>query len=208
MEIDDYERQTGLLEKFLENGDKTAFRKMLNMNLTTSSAEKKKETEMKRKLFFHSFKNKKPSYYFNNINNNFNLNSNNHSIFNPNEINSFKLDFHNIIQDPEFKDKCMRGNYKWAKMKFELMKANLAKRKGISIENFQMPKIFNKKRYNMEMNGKFVMERNGFTSNNKENYNMNNMMNKDVNTFKVKNSEYVKRSTSQKPVNSGINFHM
>ena len=208
MEIDDYERQTGLLEKFLENGDKTAFRKMLNMNLTTSNTEKRKENEMKRRLFFKSFKNRKPAYYYNNINNHFHLNSHNQSIFNPNEINSFKIDFHNIIQDPEFKDKCMRGNYKWASMKFQQMKANLAKRKGIAIENFQMPKIYNKKRYNMEMNGKFVMEHNGHPPNNKENYNMNTMKNREINPLKMRNSEYIKRSTSQKPITPGINFHM
>ena len=208
MEIDDYERQTGLLEKFLEKGDKSAFRKMLNMNLTTSNIEKKKEAETKRKFFFKSFKNKKPSYYYNNISKNFHFDSYSNSIFNPNEINSFKLDFHNVIQDPEFKDKCMRGNYKWGSMKFQQMKANLAKRKGIPIENLQMPKIFSKKRYKMEMNGKFVIEHSGHSSNNKENHTLNNMMNRDINPFKMKSSTFIKRSTSQKPINNCINFHM
>ena len=43
-------------------------------------------------------------------------------------------------------------------MKFQMMKANLAKRKGIPIEELKMPKIWSKKKStNLEMNGNFVM---------------------------------------------------
>ena len=75
------------------------------------------------------------------------------------EISNFKLDFHNVLQDPEYRDKCMKGNYKWASMKFQQIKSNLAKRKGISIENFQMPKIYSKKSFNMEMNAKLILNK-------------------------------------------------
>jgi hypothetical protein len=34
MDLDDYEIHSDLVERFILNGDKTAFRKMLNMNLT------------------------------------------------------------------------------------------------------------------------------------------------------------------------------
>ena len=159
MEIDDYEIHSDLVEKFLLNGDKIAFKKMLNMNLNNNNnkLEKQKENLMKKLQFMKSMKpTKKHSYY-----NHFYLNQfgdNNHNTFKHGDINSFKLDFHNFYQDPEYKDKCMKGNYKWANMKFQMMKANLAKRKGIPIEELKMPKIWSKKKStNLEMNGNFVM---------------------------------------------------
>ena len=176
MEIDDYEIHTDLVEKFISKGDKTAFKKMLNMNLTNNNnkLEKQKENLIKKQQFMNSMKQKKPSYYYNNLHiNHFN---DNYKAFNPNEINSFKLDFHNLLQDPEYKDKCMKGNYKWGNMKFQMMKANLAKRKGIPIEELKMPKIWSKKKSsNMEMNGNFII------NNNIDNYKKFNSMNIKVN---------------------------
>ena len=45
MDIDDYDIHSNLVEKFIINCDKSAFRKMLNMNLnsTTTKQEKQKE---------------------------------------------------------------------------------------------------------------------------------------------------------------------
>ena len=84
------------------------------------------------------------NYYNNNYNNN----------FKQGDISNFKLDMHNFIRDPEYQNKCMRGNYKWANLKFQQMKVNLAKRKGIPVEDLKMPKIWTKKKsINMEMNG-------------------------------------------------------
>ena len=166
---DYYERQTELLEKFLSKNDKTSFMKMLRMNINTSADKEKEKNHKKHLEFMKSMKNKHPGHiydYFhmkqhtyNNINNNndlFNYNNN----YNENHINNFKLDFHNILQDPEYKDKCMKGNYKWGSMKFQMMKLNLAKRRGVSIDNLHMPKITDRKKNNMEMNGQFIMSNN------------------------------------------------
>ena len=84
----------------------------------------------------------------------------NYKTFKPGEINNFKLDLHNFLQDPQYKDKCMKGNYKWVNMRFQMMKANLAKRKGISVDELKMPKIWGKKKSsNMELNGNYIMNK-------------------------------------------------
>ena len=70
------------------------------------------------------------------------------------------MDFHNILQDPDYKDKCMKGNYKWGSMKFQMMKLNLAKRKGIPLDDFEMPKIADRRKNQMEMNGHLVINNN------------------------------------------------
>ena len=166
MEIDDYEIHSDLVEKFLLNGDKIAFKKMLNMNLNNNNnkLEKQKENIIKKLQFMKNLKQKKPSYY-----NHFHLNQfggNIHNSFKPDEINRFKLDFHTYFQDPEYKDKCMKGNYKWGNMKFQIMKANLAKRKGIPIEDLKMPKIWSKKKSsNLEMIGNSVMNNKKYRKN-------------------------------------------
>ena len=169
---DYYERQTELLEKFLSKNDKTSFMKMLRMNVSTSAEKEKEKNHKKRPEFMKSMKYKHPAHiydyfhmkqhtYSNTNNNNdlFNYNNN----YNENQINNFKLDFHNILQDPEYKDKCMKGNYKWGSMKFQMMKLNLAKRRGVSIDDLHMAKVGDRKRNNMEMNGQFVMSNNPLT---------------------------------------------
>ena len=163
MEVDDYEIHTDLVERFLINGDKVAFRKMLNMNLTSNNnnkIEKQKENLLKKRQFMRSMKQKRPSFYYNS---NFHLNNHfgeNYKTFKPGEINNFKLDLHNFLQDPQYKDKCMKGNYKWGNMRFQMMKANLAKRKGISVDELKMPKIWGKKKSsNMELNGNYIMNK-------------------------------------------------
>ncbi len=42
--------------------------------------------------------------------------------------------------DEENKNK-LKGNYEWASKKFKMMKFNLAKRKGVPFETFEMPKF-------------------------------------------------------------------
>ena len=172
---DYYDRQTELLEKFLSKNDKSAFQKILNMNITSNAErENKKEKFRNRSNLLKSMKTKPSSYYYehfhinnpqpnyNNINPNnsdlYNFNYNNN--FKDNQISSFKLDFNNILQDPEYKDKCWRGNNKWGSMKFQMIKLNLAKRKGVSIDNFQMPKLPERKSSQMEMNGHLVINSN------------------------------------------------
>ena len=62
MDIDDYEIHSDLVERFILNGDKTAFRKMLNMNLTSTNnnkAAKQKENLLKKKPIHEKLKTKK-----------------------------------------------------------------------------------------------------------------------------------------------------
>ena len=170
-----YDRQTELLEKFLTKNDRSAFQKILNMNILSNSDKEKERSKFRNKsLFLKSTKTKPSPYYYehfhmNNGQPNYNLNGNNNDLYNynnnykDNQISSFKLDFHNILQDPDYKDKCMKGNYKWASMKFQMMKYNLAKRKGIPLDNFEMPKITDRKKNQMEMNGHLIMSNNPLT---------------------------------------------
>ena len=171
---DYYDRQNELLEKFLSKNDKSAFQKILNMNITSNAErENKKEKFRNRSNLLKSMKTKPSSYYYehfhmNNPQSNYNISPNNSDLYNfnynnnfkDNQISSFKLDFNNILQDPEYKDKCWRGNNKWGSMKFQMIKLNLAKRKGVSIDNFQMPKLPERRSSQMEMNGHLVINSN------------------------------------------------
>ena len=167
---DYYERQTELLEKFLSKNDKNAFMKMLNMNVNPNADKEKENSQRRRPNFMKSMKNKSPTHMYdryhmkqyNNTNTNEDLFGYNNG-YKENQINSFKLNFNNIIQDPEYKDKCMKGNYKWGSMKFQMIKLNLAKRRGVSVDNLQMPKVADRKRNQMEMNGQFIMDNNPLT---------------------------------------------
>ena len=171
--IDDdyYERQSELLEKFLAKNDKNAFMKMLNMNVNPNADKEKENNQKRRPNFMKSMKNKSPTHIYaryhmrqyNNTNNNDDLFSHNNNHYKENQINSFKINFNNILQDPEYKDKCMKGNYKWGSMKFQMIKLNLAKRRGVSVDNLQMPKVADRKRNQMEMNGQFIMDNNPLT---------------------------------------------
>ena len=218
MEIDDYEIHSDLVEKFISNCDKVAFKKMLNMNLNnnTDKLEKKKENLIRKQEFLKSMRAKKPPLYYNN----FHLNyfSDDRRAFKPDELNNFKIDFHNILQDPEYKNKCMKGNYKWANMKFQMMKANLAKRKGISIEELKMPKIWSKKKTsNFEMNGnniindgklkslKSLNKKSNLREDNKNSYTINKYTTKMPN-INEKMKEYYKKQYSHKINNNGFNI--
>ena len=204
---DYYERQTELLEKFLSKNDKNAFMKMLNMNIIQNIDKEKENNHKKNPDFMKSMKNKKPSHYYdyfhlkqqtyNNDNDNDLFNNN----YKDNQINNYKLDFHNILQDPEYKDKCMKGNYKWGNMKFNMIKLNLAKRRGISIDNLQIPKVRERKRNGMGINGQFIINNNPLTQslNLGKNNNViginNNLRNK---MGKINQENKIKRHLSQK----------
>ena len=160
MEIDDYDIHSNLVEKFIVNCDKVAFRKMLNMDLnsTNNKIEKQRENIIKRQQFLKSVRTRIPQHpHFHKDN----YYSQNYNTFKKDEISNFRLDLHNFIRDPEYKNKCMKGNYKWATLKFQQMKVNLAKRKGIPVEDLKMPKIWtNKRNINMEMNGNSIKRNN------------------------------------------------
>ena len=171
---DYYDRQTELLEQFLSKNDKSAFQKILNMNIMSNTEKEKERGKFRnRSHLMKSMKTKPSPYYYQhfhmgngqpnynlNVNNTELYNFNNNNKFNENQISNFRLDFHNILQDPDYKDKCMKGNYKWGSMKFQMMKLNLAKRKGIPIDNFEMPKITERRKPQMEMNGRLVINDN------------------------------------------------
>ena len=170
---DYYDRQTELLEKFLSKNDRSAFQKILNMNIISNSDKEKEKGRFRNKSHLLKSMKTKPSPYYdhfhmNNGQPNYNLYVNNTELYNynynnnykDNQVSSFKLDFHNILQDPDYKDKCMKGNYKWGSMKFQMIKLNLAKRRGVSIDNLEMPKITERKRNHMEMNGHLIMDNN------------------------------------------------
>ena len=167
---DYYDRQTELLEKFLSKNDKTAFKKMLNMNINQNADKEKENYQKKRPDFMKSMKNKSPLHMYdryrmnqyNNTNTNDDLFSYNNN-YRDNQVSNYKLNFHNILQDPEYKDKSMKGNYKWGSMKFQMIKQNLAKRRGVSIDDLQMPKVADRRRNQMGMNGQFVMSNNPLT---------------------------------------------
>ena len=172
MDIDDYDIHSSLVEKFITKCDKNAFRKMLNMNLNSATAkqEKQKENFLKRQQFLKSMRTKAPQHSYFNIENHY---FKNYNTYKKDEISNFRLDLHNFIRDPEYQNKCMKGNYKWATLRFQQMKVNLAKRKGIPVEDLKMPKIWtNKKHFNMEMNGNEIKKSNTYENNSfKKNYN-------------------------------------
>ena len=147
MKYEDYDKQKMLFERFIENSNLKDFDKMKklsdNNNYRYSNSEKKKFNIRK---LFHSYKYINPAYGI------YKRTNKNHDDYNeikkdniPSEINDYKLDFRNIIIDPEYKNKCLKGNYKWGNMKFNMLKLNMAKRRGVSIENFKMPKYDNNK---------------------------------------------------------------
>ena len=202
---DCYERQTELLEKFLSKNDKHAFMKMLNMNIIQNTD--KENNHKKNQNFMKSMKNRKPSHYYDyfhlkqqTYNNN---NDNDNDLFNnnykDNQINNYKLDFHNILQDPEYKDKCMKGNYKWGNMKFQMIKLNLAKRRGVSIDNLQMPKVTERKRNSMGINGQFIINNNPLTQSlnfGRKNNGINNSLRNKMG--KINQENIIKRQLTQK----------
>ena len=208
MEIDDYDIHNNLVEKFIINCDKTAFRKMLNMNLNSTNIkmEKQKENIIKRQQFLKSMRAKIPQHPYFKMDNYYNKNYN---TFKKDDISNFRLDLHSFIRDPEYKNKCMKGNYKWATMRFQQMKVNLAKRRGIPVEDLKMPKIWtNKKNFKMEMDGNNIKRnRNSLKKydslNMRENTKNNYSLNKYTKALKrKKTAEGFKKILSDKESNS------
>ena len=213
---DYYDRQTELLEKFLSKNDRSAFQKILNMNILSNSDKEKEKGRFRNKSHLLKSMKTKPSPYYdhfhmNNGQPNYNLYVNNTELYNynynnnykDNQVSSFKLDFHNILQDPDYKDKCMKGNYKWGSMKFQMIKLNLAKRRGVSIDNLEMPKITERKRNHMEMNGHLIMDNNPLAKSvnltRKNTVNNNTIGNNyRIKLGKINSSDIIKRQATQK----------
>ena len=219
MRNEDYDTQKKLFESFIENSNLKDFDKMKKLsdnNYNYNHFNKNFDV----KNLFHSYKYENPSYeIFKKIKNinSFDNNSNENFIdlrnsYTPIEINNFKIDFRKIYIDPEYKNKCLKGNYKWGNMKFKLQKINMAKIRGISFEDLKMNKIDKnlKKMNTMEINGRMIIQNNNHHINNEyNNVNQNDNI-KEYNKKLIidtinKNSEFIKRKYSGKLNNKSFN---
>ena len=156
-EEDPEKKHHDLVENFLKHNDLRSFKKMFNDKPTiikkknTNTFKSKNSGNIQRKFTYN------PHYTENNYDNFY---ENYNKFQSDKDLENFHLDRYNNFADPEFKDKNMKGNYKWGQMKFERMKMNLAKRYGIDYQNFQIPKIYNiKKTTNVHINGDIIPER-------------------------------------------------
>ena len=128
-----------LLEKFLSKGDINSFRKMLNIE-TNPKPQKSKGINLIRSVKTN------PGYLYRKFHNDQNyVKTEDYSPLNVysgySKYENYSLDRKSPFKDPDYKDKCLKGNYKSYSMKFDTMKKNWAKRRGISYEHFQVPKI-------------------------------------------------------------------
>ena len=124
-----------LLENFLSNGNYSSFKKMLiiepkkknrlikskNSKLLSINKDYKKKTYSKTEnLSSPLIENEKNSNY---------------------GYKEMILERHLDYVDAKYRNKCLKGNYENYYMNYNHMKQNWAKRKGISYDNFQIPKI-------------------------------------------------------------------
>jgi hypothetical protein len=223
MKNEDYDRQKLLVERFIEQSNLKDFDRLKKLSDPNNSKyEKYRNKKFNAKKLFHSFKFSNQSYeIYKKLKNNSNRSKNHESSedkdngdeesYTPFEINNYKIDFRNVIFDPEYKNKCLKGNYKWGNMKFKLQKLNMAKRRGISFEELKLNKIDNnlKKKNTMEINGRLIIgekKNNIYCKNNKTEI-LNNNKNKKVNDIiNKKISDFIKRKYSGKKINK-IHYH-
>ena len=198
MKNEDYNKQSELLSQFLESSDVKTFNKMINNEHNNITQKQKRNNTFNQRQYYlyknnpfaseiyNKISNRINSKIYKSITNNENEYNDERDLYTPEEIGDYKLNFHDIIQDPQYKNKCMKGNYKWGNMKFKQIKANLAKRKGLNINEMQLPKIAsfkeNRKMNRMELNGKLIIDEGTKIENNDE---LNN--NKCNNVYKNKN---------------------
>ena len=127
-------RHLNYLENFLTKGNYNSFRKMLNLNPNKLKRNKNK-IFIKNKL--KKTKNKTHNY---SKTNNIQTLSSNEDLSNY-DYEPYFLKRHFDFVDERYRDKSLRGNYESYSMNYSKIKKNLAKRKGISYDNFQIPKI-------------------------------------------------------------------
>ena len=135
MEEDKNEKKhLNYLENFLTKGNYNSFRKMLNLNPN-------KLKRNKNKIFIKN----KPKLTINKTHNYSKTNDIQTSLLNEDVSNydyePYFLKRHFDFVDERYRDKSLRGNYESYSMNYNKIKKNLAKRKGISYDNFQVPKI-------------------------------------------------------------------
>ena len=123
------QQQKHLVDDFISNNNLRAFKKIFHT----------KTLPKPRKNFFLSGSYLKPSEVINRFRSQHRIMY--HSSNTSDTDDHYHINRYNFIDDPESKDKKMKGNYKWASQKFELIKMNWAKRKGIPFNEYQVPKI-------------------------------------------------------------------
>ena len=147
--------QKQLLENFITNNNISSFKKMLSFNPIKEKKQEQKKTQIKKSEKLRSNTLKQVNKYNNIISKN--------SLTQNNQLDTFKLNRYSIFNDPELKEKSMKGNYKWASMKFDIMKMNWAKRKGIAYDKFQVPKKENYiKRDSVKIDGGIINGNNNY----------------------------------------------
>ena len=209
MRNEDYDQQKILYERFIENSNLKDFDKMKKLSDNNYFYSNLNKKQFNIKNLFHGYLYNHPLYEIFNklkINKKDNFSSANvndlKDSFTPNEINDYKLDFNNIIYDPDYKNKCLKGNCQWGKMKFNMQKLNMAKRRGISFEDFKIHKIDKNlnKLNKMEINGRFIIG--NIYNNSYKNINkteINKEYNKNIIMDIInKNSDFIKRKYSGK----------
>ena len=127
-------RHLNYLENFLTKGNYNSFRKMLNLNPNKLKRNKNK-IFIKNKLKLT--KNKTHNY---SKTNNIQTLSSNEDLSNY-DYEPYFLKRHFDFVDERYRDKSLRGNYEIYFINYSKIKKNMAKKKGISYDNFQIPKI-------------------------------------------------------------------
>ena len=123
------QQQKNLVDDFISNNNLRAFKKIFHT----------KTLPKPRKNFFLSSSYLKPSEVIKRFSSQHKIMY--HSSNTSNTDEHYQINRYNYIGDSKSKEKKMKGNYKWASQKFQLMKMNWAKRKGIPFSEYQVPKI-------------------------------------------------------------------
>ena len=151
-----HQHQQNLVNDFIKTNNLKSFKKMLNARTTPrekktffQSARYVKPTDMIRKykqqqrqfhLQYQYQYQYPPHYQYQHQQTYSNYNPYSKTLSNQDD---FTINRYQFIDDPHTKDKCMKGNFKWGSQKFQMIKYNLAKRKGIPFNEFTMPKMNN-----------------------------------------------------------------
>jgi hypothetical protein len=93
-----------LLENFITNNNISSFKKMLSFNPIKEKKQEQKKTSTKTTEKLRSNTLKQVNKYNNIISKN--------SLTQNNQLDTFKLNRYSIFNDPELKEKSMKGNYK------------------------------------------------------------------------------------------------
>ena len=142
--LDEFQQQQDLVNDFISNNNIKSFRKMLSSS--RKPKEQKNHSPIKSEILNTpkvlkklKLKNETKNYpidLFNKIHSNISNDSinNNNLCYEHNRYNF-------LYDDEECHGYKMKGNYKWGKQNFKLLKYNWAKRKGLRIDQYHLPKF-------------------------------------------------------------------